>query len=176
YFPLGGSQVAPARAYFNLWFTVFLVGLWHGAAWTFVIYGVLHATAMVVHRFFYRRAGRSAQTRDSWQLRTLKVVGTLHFVVLSRIFFRSPDVASALGVIHQLAAGSHQVFHITASIWWLLLAGYVAHYTPRGLFERVRERFGGLPAPAQGVVLAGVAAALMLVATQDVVPYIYFQF
>ena len=176
YFPLGGSQVAPLRAYFNLWITVFLVGLWHGAAWTFVIYGVLHASAMVTHRYFYRRAGRSARAPDQWQLRALKVFGTLHFVVLSRIFFRAPDVSSALGVIHQLATGSTHVFHVTASLWWLLLAGYAAHYTPRGLFEGVRERFSGLPAPAQGVVLAGVAATLMLVATQDVVPYIYFQF
>ena len=55
YFPLGGSKVPPARAYWNLWLTVFLVGLWHGAAWTFVIYGALHATSMVVHSFFHRR-------------------------------------------------------------------------------------------------------------------------
>jgi alginate O-acetyltransferase complex protein AlgI len=69
YFPLGGSQVPAARAYFNLWLTVFLVGLWHGAAWTFVIYGMLHATSMVVHRFFYRRAGRTAKTIDPFVLR-----------------------------------------------------------------------------------------------------------
>ncbi len=176
YFPLGGSQVAPLRAYFNLWITVFLVGLWHGAAWTFVIYGLLHATAMVIHRYFVRRLGRGARQPDPLHLRVLKVLGTLHFVVLSRIFFRAPDVHSAFGVIRQLGAGSTALFHVTASLWWLLLAGYFAHYTPRGLFDGLRERFSMLPAPAQGVLLAGVAATLMLVATQDVVPYIYFQF
>jgi D-alanyl-lipoteichoic acid acyltransferase DltB (MBOAT superfamily) len=176
YFPLGGSQVAPLRAYFNLWLTVFLVGLWHGAAWTFVIYGVLHASAMVIHRYFYRRSGRSAHTLDAPWMRALKIFGTLHFVVLSRIFFRSPSVADAFGVIRQLLEGTTASFHVNASVWLLLLVGYAAHYTPRDLFEASKQRFIELSAPAQGLVLAGVAGALMLVATQDVVPYIYFQF
>ncbi len=176
YFPLGGSQVAPLRAYFNLWLTVFLVGLWHGAAWTFVIYGMLHASAMVIHRYFYRRSGRSARSVDTPAMRALKVLGTLHFVVLSRIFFRAASVGDALGVIRQLLEGSTASFHVTASVWLLLLLGYAAHYTPRSLFEAGQRRFVGLPATVQGLLLAGVAGTLMLVATQDVVPYIYFQF
>lgn len=176
YFPLGGSHVSPGRAYFNLWITVFLVGLWHGAAWTFVIYGILHATSMVVHRFFYRLAGRSSNTVDPFAIRAMKVFGTLHFVVLSRIFFRASDLDNALDVIRQLFAGSTALFHITAGVWALLLAGYALHYTPRGWFEMLRTGFVRLPAPAQGIVLAGVASALMLVATEDAVPYIYFQF
>jgi alginate O-acetyltransferase complex protein AlgI len=176
YFPLGGSQVPPARAYWNLWLTVFLVGVWHGAAWTFVIYGVLHATAMVVHRFFYRLAGRTAQTVDPFWLRVIKVIGTLHFVVLSRIFFRASDLDNAFDVIAQLRQGSSALFHVTAGVWGLLLLGYALHFTPRSVFELVRVSFVRLPAPAQGVVLAGVASGLMLVATGDVVPYIYFQF
>jgi alginate O-acetyltransferase complex protein AlgI len=176
YFPLGGSQVPPARAYWNLWLTVFLVGLWHGAAWTFVIYGALHATSMVVHRYFYRRAGRSADTVDPFAIRTLKLVGTLHFVVLSRIFFRAADLDNARAVIAQLFEGSTALFHVTSSVWLLLLLGYALHYTPRSLFAQLREGFVRLPAPAQGVVLACVASGLMLVATEDVVPYIYFQF
>jgi D-alanyl-lipoteichoic acid acyltransferase DltB (MBOAT superfamily) len=176
YFPLGGSKVPPARAYWNLWLTVFLVGLWHGAAWTFVIYGALHATSMVVHRFFHRRSGRSAGTIDPFAIRTLKIIGTLHFVVLSRIFFRAADLDNARAVIAQLLDGSTALFHVTGSVWFLLLLGYALHYTPRTLFAQLREGFLRLPAPAQGVVLAGVASGLMLVATEDVVPYIYFQF
>jgi len=176
YFPLGGSKVPPARAYFNLFLTVALVGLWHGAAWTFVVYGVLHGAAMVVHRFFYRRAGRTAFTVDAWPLTFLKIFGTLHFVVLSRIFFRASSFSNASDVIRQLADGSTGVFHITASVWALLAFGYAAHFTPKGLFESIRQGFIRLPAPAQGAVLAGVAGGLMLIATENVVPYIYFQF
>jgi alginate O-acetyltransferase complex protein AlgI len=176
YFPLGGSKVPPARAYFNLFLTVALVGLWHGAAWTFVLYGVLHGSAMVVHRFFHRRSKRSKFAVDPAALTVLKIFGTLHFVVLSRIFFRASSFENAKEVMRQLTEGSTDVFHITGSVWALLLFGYFAHFTPKGLFEGIRQGFIRLPAPAQGAVLAGVAGALMLVATENVVPYIYFQF
>jgi D-alanyl-lipoteichoic acid acyltransferase DltB (MBOAT superfamily) len=176
YFPLGGSKVPPARAYFNLFLTVALVGLWHGAAWTFVLYGMLHGSAMVVHRFFHRRAKRSAFSVDPVPMTVLKIFGTLHFVVLSRIFFRASSFDNAKEVMRQLIEGSTDVFHITGSVWALLLFGYFAHFTPKGLFEGIRQGFVRLPAPAQGAVLAGVAGGLMLVATENVVPYIYFQF
>jgi D-alanyl-lipoteichoic acid acyltransferase DltB (MBOAT superfamily) len=176
YFPMGGSQVPPGRAYFNLFLTVALVGLWHGAAWTFVLYGMLHGGAMVVHRFFYRRAGRKPNMVDPWPMLVLKIAGTLHFVVLSRILFRASSFSNAADVMRQLAEGSVSLFHITGSVWALLAFGYAAHFTPKGLFEGIRQGFIRLPAPAQGAVLAGVAGGLMLVATENVVPYIYFQF
>jgi alginate O-acetyltransferase complex protein AlgI len=113
---------------------------------------------------------------DALPVHVLKVVGTLHFVVLSRIFFRSADLDNASDVIAQLLEGSTALFRVTASVWAVLVLGFAAHYTKKTWFDSIRERFIALPAPAQGAVLAGVAAGLMLMATQDVVPYIYFQF
>jgi len=51
FYPLGGSRGSHARTYFNLWLTMFLVGIWHGASWNFVIYGNLHAMALLYSRF-----------------------------------------------------------------------------------------------------------------------------
>ena len=51
FFPLGGSRGSPARVYFNLWLTMFLVGMWHGASWNFIIYSNIHALAMVFNRW-----------------------------------------------------------------------------------------------------------------------------
>jgi alginate O-acetyltransferase complex protein AlgI len=51
FFPLGGSRCGEARTYLNLWITLMLVGMWHGASWNFVIYANLHAAAMVYSRF-----------------------------------------------------------------------------------------------------------------------------
>jgi D-alanyl-lipoteichoic acid acyltransferase DltB (MBOAT superfamily) len=176
YYPLGGSQVAPSRAYFNLGLTMFLIGLWHGAAWTFVIYGLLQATAMLTHRYFYRRSGRTRKTVDPAWLHVLKIAGTLHFVVLSRVFFRASDVRNAIDVARHLFQGGLHVGHVPASVLLVLAAGYAAHFTPRAWFDRALERFVVLPAPVQGAVLAAVSGGLMLVASEDVVPYIYFQF
>jgi alginate O-acetyltransferase complex protein AlgI len=177
YYPLGGSHVAAPRAYFNLGLTMFLIGLWHGAAWTFVVYGLLQSTAMLTHRYLYRRAGRSSDTREAPWLRTLKIVGTLHFVVLSRIFFRSADLHNARDIAAQLLTGSKaSIGHVPWSVLCMLAVGYAAHYTPRGWFPWAQSQFSRLPAPVQGAVLAAVGGGLMLVASEDVVPYIYFQF
>jgi len=56
FFPLGGSRVGVVRTYFNVWLTMFLVGMWHGASWNFVIYSNLHGLAMVFNRWNRRRA------------------------------------------------------------------------------------------------------------------------
>lgn len=56
FFPLGGSRGSEARTYFNLWLTMFLVGMWHGASWNFVVYGNLQAGAMLYNRYVRARA------------------------------------------------------------------------------------------------------------------------
>jgi alginate O-acetyltransferase complex protein AlgI len=176
YYPLGGSRCSPARSYFNLFLTVFLIGLWHGAAWTFVIYGTLHGSAMVLHRFFYLRSGRTNSTIDPVWLHVVKVIGTLHFVVLSRVFFRASDFDNAVQVIGQILHGSASIVHVSGDVLGVLALGYCLHYLPRDWYRRMQEGFVVLPAPVQGALLAAVGGGLMLVASEDVVPYIYFQF
>ncbi|HWO09321.1 MAG TPA: MBOAT family protein [Polyangiaceae bacterium] len=58
FFPLGGSRGSEKRTYFNLWLTMVLVGIWHGASWNFVIYGNLHAAALLYSRFNRMQAQR----------------------------------------------------------------------------------------------------------------------
>jgi D-alanyl-lipoteichoic acid acyltransferase DltB (MBOAT superfamily) len=60
FFPLGGSRGSLARTCFNLWLTMFLIGMWHGASWNFVIYGNLQAAAIVLHRIATRHSGTAA--------------------------------------------------------------------------------------------------------------------
>ena len=95
YFPLGGSKLGEARTYFNLWLTIFLIGLWHGAAWTFVIYGAMQATAVVLHRLTTRITGKRSGEPDPLWLTILKIVGTMQFVVFSRILFRAESLENA---------------------------------------------------------------------------------
>ena len=176
YFPLGGSKVPAARAYFNLWITVFLIGLWHGATWNFVVYGLMHATVMAAHRFFYRRSGRTRDIVDPTGIRLLKIGCMIHFTVLSRIFFRAVDLDNAFEVIERLLSATGTLGHVPVNVWVVLLLAFAAHYTPREWFENSKRLFVRSPAPLQGLTLAAVGALLMLVATQKVVPYIYFQF
>lgn len=172
YFPLGGSRTGPIRAYWNLWLTMFLIGLWHGAAWTFVLYGMLQATAMVLHRFLRRRF----KPREDALARVMKVVLCLQFVVFSRILFRATSLDNAWDVTKQLWSGTTSTAQVSIGVWLVLAGSFLAHYLPRDWFQRIEALFVRLPAPVQGVAIAGVAVALSRVATSEVVPYIYFQF
>jgi D-alanyl-lipoteichoic acid acyltransferase DltB (MBOAT superfamily) len=176
YFPLGGSRVGPMRAYWNLWLTMFLIGIWHGASWTFVVYAILQSMAMVIHRFFYRRSGRTGDTVDSWQVHAFKVFWALQFVVFSRILFRATSLQNAVDVTTRLGSGTFSVAQISLGIWAMLFLTFAAHYTPKRWFESIELGFKSMPAPAQGVALAALGFILSVVATSEVVPYIYFQF
>jgi D-alanyl-lipoteichoic acid acyltransferase DltB (MBOAT superfamily) len=176
YFPLGGSRVGPVRAYWNLWLTMFLIGIWHGASWTFVFYAILQSMAMVIHRFFYRRSGRTGDTIDTWRVHAFKVFWALQFVVFSRILFRATSLQNAADITTRLGSGTFSMAQISLGVWAMLLVTFAAHYTPKRWFESIELGFKSMPAPAQGVALAALGFVLSVVATSEVVPYIYFQF
>ncbi len=93
YIPLGGSRLGFARRSFNLLVTMALGGLWHGANWTFVLWGVAHGVGLAfVHTV--RRFVPAATRVPRW----LAILVTFHFVAALWILFRAPDVATALRV------------------------------------------------------------------------------
>jgi len=80
FFPLGGSRGSSGRAYFNLWLTMFLVGMWHGASWNFVIYSNVHALAMLFNRWNRGRArGPVTVARSApWVVGLLLLAGAVY--------------------------------------------------------------------------------------------------
>jgi D-alanyl-lipoteichoic acid acyltransferase DltB (MBOAT superfamily) len=196
YFPLGGSKLGPVRTYFNLWLTIFLIGLWHGASWTFVIYGTLQASAVALHRFVTRWQKRASPVVrvegegpyreghvedaepavDPLWLAALKVFGTMQFVVFTRILFRADSLSNARDVVARLGSGTWSAANVAPWVWAALAVGFAAHYTPRRWYAEARARFVALPAPVQGLALAALVAGLMRIASTETVPYIYFQF
>ncbi|MBK8593194.1 MAG: MBOAT family protein [Sandaracinaceae bacterium] len=179
YFPLGGSRGGPVRAYFNLWLTMMLIGMWHGAAWTFVLYGFLQATVMVIHRFVVRHTGGDGEGQgrgDALAMRALKVFWALQFVVFSRILFRASSMDNARAVVERIFSGSTSTAQISLALWAMLLVTFALHFTPQAWFRSVERAFLQLPAPVQGLALGAVGAILSQVATGEAAPYIYFQF
>jgi alginate O-acetyltransferase complex protein AlgI len=176
YFPLGGSRHGEARTYFNLWITIFLIGLWHGASWTFVLYGAIQATAVALHRATTKLWPVPKGVVDHPARVAAKVILTMQFVVFSRILFRAEDLDNARDVVDRLGSGTSSLAQVPPSVWAVLVIGFGAHYTPRAWYQWARERFLVLPAIAQGALLAVLVGVLMRLASAQVVPYIYFQF
>ncbi len=178
YFPLGGSRGSPLRTYVNLWLTIFLIGIWHGASWTFVLYGSLQATAVALHRLWFRyrqRQGRSASTHGLNHV--LKVFLCLQFIVLSRILFRAKDLTEAKEVGLRLLDTSWGSMHQLSWSLWLVLGGsFMLHYLPKSWTQRAESMLIACPIAIQLSLLIVLAFALSLIANSQTVPYIYFQF
>ncbi len=177
FFPLGGSKGSVWMAHRNTLITLVLIGLWHGANWTFVLYGLIHGIAIAWNRTQHRNYPRG-WTHDAlpWQQNLWRIAVTFHFVVLARILFRAPSLEAAGDVTRAMLGNGWGLARIDNGTWAVLIVGYVAHFAPPGWAERLHRQFKQWPAVAQGAALAGVAVAMGAVAETDAVPFIYFQF
>ena len=176
YYPLGGSRGGGWRATFNLFVTFVLIGLWHGAAWTFVVYGALHAMAMAVHRFFrVNIRKRKKPVLTAWGT-VWRVFVTLHFVAFARILFRARDFGDAGAVVEALSEGTLHAVSMTPTLWALLIGCYVVHWLPRGLVNGLARQLARLPIVLQGALLGAAVLLITQAASTEVVPFIYFQF
>ena len=91
YFPLGGSKKGPARTYVNILIIFLVSGLWHGAGWTFLLWGALHGLAQVAERLL----GKRRELLPKW----LQWVLTFVFVNIAWVYFRAPSVAAGNAVL-----------------------------------------------------------------------------
>ena len=94
YIPLGGNQVRPFRAALNLVIVMFLGGLWHGAAWTFVVWGLLHGSYLVIERIF-RVSFEHKPWASTLPVRVLAGFATYAAVCIAWVFFRASDFTIA---------------------------------------------------------------------------------
>jgi len=94
YIPLGGNQVRPVRATLNLVIVMFIGGLWHGAAWTFVVWGLLHGSYLVIERVF-RVSFEHKPWANTLPVRVLAGFATYAAVCIAWVFFRASDFTIA---------------------------------------------------------------------------------
>ena len=104
YIPLGGNRHRVWRTYLNLMITMTLGGLWHGASWCFVVWGMIHGVALSVSRLVHTKLGvrPDAPLFKSRLFRFVSILGTFHLVALAWVFFRAADFETALTIIRQI--------------------------------------------------------------------------
>jgi len=98
YFPLGGSHCPRPRAYFNLFMTMFVCGIWHGASWGFILWGVIHGLALVLYKFNLDRArdkGLDPKAPKPLSVQLRGWLWTMAVVCFSRVFFVASDLEAA---------------------------------------------------------------------------------
>ena len=183
YVPLGGSRVSPARMYRNLVTVFFLCGLWHGASWNFVIWGLFHGAFLVVERL-----GLAARIRRLWA--PLRHAYLLLVVMVGWVFFRADTLRGAvgfLGAMFGLADATQPTpftlaFYLTPELWLALVAGVIGSAPIVPAIARWREAFtnrwrgAGLDAMATTALMFILVASIMQMAARTYNPFIYFRF
>jgi alginate O-acetyltransferase complex protein AlgI len=180
YIPLGGNRHGVRTTYRNLWIVFALVGLWHGANWTFLFWGLYHGTVLVIER---RRGWAVAATGpcSRWARRAL----TLLIVVVGWVLFRSPNLSTALVFLQHMvipdlggltegvgASLTHQRLAV------LLLAALVFLLPAQPITGRYLESVWSRPANVLrvGMMTVGLLYSALLVATGTFSPFLYDRF
>jgi D-alanyl-lipoteichoic acid acyltransferase DltB (MBOAT superfamily) len=180
YIPLGGSRRGGTRTLFNLLLTFTLCGLWHGASWTFVVWGCFNGLLFVPliltnrHKVDERCVAHDSvlpSLREAWAM-----FATFNLVLCGWVFFRAVDMPSALGYFAQFAKApylgldySRYAFGLWLSVG-LLLVEWVQRRSEHGL------QIARVPLVARYAIYFGLLLIMVEFSSREHVPFIYFQF
>ena len=181
YVPLGGNRSGKWRTYRNLMLTMLIGGLWHGAAWTFVVWGAIHGTFLCVEH--WRRARRTARGLPDPPDTRVRRVGarliTFTIVCFAWIFFRSESFATAEQMLGRLLDPAYWLDPaplVTVGVLLAIAAGILEQYVPRETWGRLMARFSRLAPVAQGLMLGASLLVINTMGPRGVAPFIYFRF
>ena len=162
-------------SYLNLVITMTIGGLWHGASWTFVIWGLIHGFGLAFTRWL-QALRKNAPPSTHPMARLARIVFTFHFVLFAWIFFRAPNVATARDILFQISSGTISFANVSPAFALVLAIAVIAHYVPKTWYERSLEFYSASPAYVQAAALALLVVAIHYVAATGAAPFIYTRF
>jgi alginate O-acetyltransferase complex protein AlgI len=182
YIPLGGSRRGELRAYLNLVIAMALSGLWHGAAWTFIAWGIFHGLLSVGHKLWVRYVVKPLPWwPKNAAMRWLSIFLMFQATTVGWIFFRAAGMTSALTLIKRMFAP--QTWHLTPlaakylPVILVLAALHVVEWYLRSRGEAIAEGWRRwVPPPVRALVYTAVGALLLIMTNIDQSSFIYFRF
>jgi alginate O-acetyltransferase complex protein AlgI len=178
YTPLGGGRGSRLRRDFNLWLTMTLCGLWHGANWNFVFFGAVHGCLLVLHRRFREATVSKPKLRqvlDSSAGNALCVAATFVTFGLTAVIFRNPSLEQGFTMLRRMlvmSSGSGNPMNDRA-LWYTVI--FVAACQAVAALN-LHQRIGRLPAPVQGFAYASSLTLALLLHPELGKAFVYFQF
>ena len=178
YISLGGNRHGKVRTYVNNFLTMLIGGLWHGAAWKFIAWGGIHGVALITHKALRPSLDKIPNTRlvklVSWFI-------TFTFIIFTMAIFRTNTIADLEVMITQVFTNFHldylPVFVDVRLTWCLFMVLLIiSHFMPDGWWMRLGERFVRTPWIVKLLVFVVVVQLVLQFRSEDVAPFIYFQF
>jgi D-alanyl-lipoteichoic acid acyltransferase DltB (MBOAT superfamily) len=196
YIPLGGNRKGKWRRYVNLMITMLLGGLWHGANWTFIIWGGLHGIYLVINHFWRGFTEKNGLSKDTGVVLTVVYwLMTLLAVIVAWVFFRASSFADALTVLSAMVGlGAHAIsgnsttsnenlaFIAILQLWAMFSpnTNQILHYNfgAQHLMTMIRDRFLWRPNIPYAILVGLILfiCALVGVTSRKNLEFLYFQF
>lgn len=176
YIPLGGNRKGNVRTYINLFIVFFTTGLWHGAAWTFVVWGLWHGLFIIIERIsgFHKKEG-------GWFLNTVRHIYCLLVVIIGWVLFRADNFSYSLSYIATmfgLGGEKDIVFSIPyfmRNTEWIIMAAAFICSMP--IFEKILEsKFGWKVMLVNTWLVILFILSYMAMASSTYQPFLYFKF
>jgi len=180
YISLGGNRNGNTRTYLNLFIVFFLTGLWHGASWNFVIWGLIHGIFIVIERLGFDKVID--------KLKVLRNVYTLFVVVIAWVFFRLETLSDAIDYITIMFTGTDRLTHysfsmfVTPELIIVLSLGVIMSVNGLNLlYNKIAINIGLTNSKTFGFIkslglLLLFVYCIMNVASGSYNPFIYFRF
>lgn len=131
YIPLGGGRCGKWKTYRNILITMFLSGLWHGANWTFLVWGLLHGVGSIANKLWKEIAGRSAAKEYNW----LRILANNAFVILLWVVFRAESLQKAFAIytgLFRFEGIFYVNVYVAISLVVMILGNIIAYYRNDG--------------------------------------------
>jgi alginate O-acetyltransferase complex protein AlgI len=178
YIPLGGNRVPAWRIYFNLWVVFLISGLWHGAAWNFVIWGAFHGLFLVADKIFLLKIYKTIGKVPS-------IIITYFIVVVSWVFFRADTLTEAvnyLEIMFSFSGGYDNIYFDSKFISIIIIAIFFSFWGGFRKIEKWQERLFAQDQKSRTIIMMSIFAILFFLISLSAInssgfnPFIYFRF
>lgn len=181
YIPLGGSRSGKFNTCRNVIITFLLGGLWHGAGWTFIIWGAIHGFYLAVANIIAPLLNKlnivmaNKKFMPAFILNGIKMVVVFHLVAFAWIFFRAETFEDAAILIKGLSVWNGAGL-LTPVIVFHLLLGFFSQFLDGNRLEKVWDKFNNIGWLWQGTIVAVILTAILALGPKGVAPFIYAGF
>lgn len=177
YIPLGGNRKGKLRQYVNIFITMLIGGLWHGASLKFIVWGGMHGSMLAIEKMI----SPVTQKLHGKLWRIGGMIFTFHFVSLCWIFFRADSFSTAIQVIIQIATQFNpqialEVITAYKPVFLLFAIGYLLHFMPVIITQKAQQIVAKSPSFVQALILVSVIWLIIQTKSANIQPFIYFQF
>jgi len=182
YITMGGNRKSKIRTFLNLFLTMLIGGLWHGAGFRFLLWGAMHGAALIFHKIWISIFNSPSIKKDTkWIYKVISWFLTFHFICFCWIFFRAENMNIAMEVLNQITTKFKASIFIEfingyRTVLILIGIGFAIHFTPKKWESAIENSIVKFPLPLKAVYLIGILFLVAQFKSSEIQPFIYFQF